>query len=72
MHKAAFAFAAGIARTAGDDHAELRGNDIQPLTELFADDVALMAAGTCCAVWLDDLFNAWQMFGQSTTRLAFG
>lgn len=63
LHEAALAFAAGIARASGHNHTELSGNDVQPLAHIFADDVTLMSTGAGGAVWCDDLFNTWQMFG---------
>ena len=76
LHDAALARAAGILRTAGDNYAELRRNNIQPLANVFTDDMSFMATATQCALGFDHFFDAGQMLRQRTsidlawTRLA--
>ena len=56
---------AGIFRVHGDDDAKLGGDDVQPLTAVFADLVQDVAAARADeAVRFDDLLNARQRGGQ--------
>jgi len=59
--------AAGILRTAGDDDAELGGDDVEPLRDVLANAMQAAAAGAGQAVRLDDLFDARQVLGQRST-----
>lgn len=56
--------AAGVFRAAGDDDAELRRNDVQPLRGIFADAVQATPARADQALGLDHLLDARQMSGQ--------
>src|SRR3546814_20034619 len=59
------AAAAGLIRAPGDQHAERRGDHVEPLGDVFAEPRHLAAtAGTQPALRLDDLFHARQMGGQ--------
>ena len=63
---------AGIFRAHGDDHAQLRRHDVQPLRAVFTDLVHLPAAAWAHqAIGFDNLLDARQMFRQ-VTAVALG
>ena len=56
---------AGVFGAAGDQHTELRGNNVQPLTHVLTDPMQLtMAAGAFLANQINDLLKARQMSWQ--------
>ena len=66
LHNARLARPTCVLRAACDDDPELRGHDVQPFADVFANDVTLgaTAAGD---VWCYHFFNTRQMFGQDAT-----
>ena len=66
----ALARATAVAGPLGDEHAEARGDDIEALGHIFADDMHwLRAARAGGARWRDDLLDPLEMRGQ---RAAIG
>ena len=62
LDRSGFARAAAIARSPGDEHAERGGHDIEPLGDIFADNVEITAAAGAGLVFdIDDLFNPFEM-----------
>ena len=65
LHHRAFAGAAAIFRPAGDDHLELRRDDVEALRDVLADPVQRAAtAGTDLLGRLDHDLFAWQVLRQ--------
>ena len=63
MGNPAFAGPTGVFGTMGDNHPELGGDDVQPFTDIFANDMALSPADTKLFRF-DDHLNPFQMLGQ--------
>lgn len=61
MNDAVGAGTAGIFGTTGDDDAELRRDNIQPLGDIFANAMQATAAGADQAFRLDHLFDTRKM-----------
>lgn len=59
----AFTRPTSIFGSTGNDHPELGWNDIQALTDIFANDMTLSSAGAG-ALWFNDHLHALKMLGQ--------
>src|SRR5690606_26562817 len=65
LDRRGLARAAAIARTPGDEHAERGRHDIEPLGNIFTDDVEITAAARAGFILdIDDLFDPFEMRGQ--------